>query len=74
LRLALVNASQGRIGNLVDHFLLMCCDYDPATGRYSVVVGRVMQFLGLATVLGLAALVLYLRRGAASRAKPSALP
>lgn len=74
LRLALVNASQGRIGNLVDHFLLMCCDYDPATGRYGVVVGRVMQVLGVATVLALTALVLFLRRGEANRAKPSTLP
>jgi protein SCO1 len=74
LRLALVNASQGHIGNLVDHFLLMCCDYDPATGRYGVVVGRVMQALGLTTVLGLAAIVLCLRRAEANRAKPTALP
>jgi protein SCO1 len=73
LRLALVNASQGRIGNLVDHFLLMCCDYDSATGRYGVVVARVMQVLGLATVLALAAFVVFLRRGEANRAKRSTL-
>jgi protein SCO1 len=73
LRLALVNASQGRIGNLVDHFLLMCCDYDPATGRYGVVVARVMQVLGLVTALALAAFVVLLRRGEAHRAKRSTL-
>jgi protein SCO1 len=74
LRLALVDASQGRIGNLVDHFLLMCCDYDPATGRYGMVVGRVMQVLGVTTVLALSALVLFLRRGEANRAKSAPLP
>jgi protein SCO1/2 len=67
LRLALVSASQGRIGNLVDHFLLMCCDYDPATGRYSMVIRRVMQALGIATVLTLAGLILVLRRSEVKR-------
>jgi len=74
LRLALVNASQGRIGNLVDHFLLMCCDYDPATGRYGVVVTRLMQILGLGTLLALAALVLFLRRREANGARSATLP
>jgi protein SCO1/2 len=62
LRLALVNASHGKIGNVVDHFLLLCCDYDPSTGRYSLVIHRVMQALGVATVLTLVALILLLRR------------
>lgn len=62
LRLALVDASQGRIGNIVDHFLLLCCDYDPSTGRYSLVIHRVMQVLCVATVLTLVALILLLRR------------
>ena len=67
LRLALVDASQGHIGNLVDHLLLMCCDYDPATGRYSVVIGWVMQALGIATVLALAGFIMLLRRAEAHR-------
>ena len=74
LRLALVSASQGRIGNLVDHFLLMCCDYDPATGRYSMVIRRVMQTLGIATLLALAGLVLLLRRGEVQRSRGAAQP
>jgi protein SCO1/2 len=61
LRLALVNASHRRIGTLVDHFLLLCCDYDAATGRYSLTILRVMQVLGTTTVLALVALVLVLR-------------
>jgi protein SCO1/2 len=74
LRLALVNASQGRIGNLVDHFLLMCCDYDPATGRYSMVIRRVMQALGIATALALAGLILLLRRSEVNRIKGATQP
>ncbi|MGA9420820.1 MAG: SCO family protein [Rhodanobacteraceae bacterium] len=62
LRLALVGASQGRIGNLVDHFLLLCCNYDPSTGRYSLVIHRIMQALGATTALVLVGLVVFLRR------------
>lgn len=61
LRLALVHASDGRIGNVVDHFLLLCCDYDPSTGRYSLVIHRVMQLLGLLTVVSLLLLIMWLR-------------
>jgi protein SCO1/2 len=61
LRLALVNASHGRIGTLVDHFLLLCCDYDVATGRYSLTIHHVMQVLGTTTLLALLVLVLLLR-------------
>jgi protein SCO1/2 len=74
LRLALVSASQGRIGNLVDHFLLMCCDYDPATGRYSMVIRQVMQALGIATVLTLAGLILVLRRSEVKRIRDATQP
>jgi protein SCO1/2 len=53
LRLALVGASQGRLGSLVDRLVLLCCGYDPATGRYSLAIGRTMQALGVAFVLAL---------------------
>jgi len=67
LRLALVNASRGRIGNIVDHFLLLCCDYDVSTGRYSMTIQRIMQFLGTATALALAVLVVLLLLGESRR-------
>jgi protein SCO1/2 len=35
LRLAIVEASEGKIGTPVDQFLLLCFHYDPATGKYS---------------------------------------
>ena len=68
LRLALVNASQGHIGSLVDQLVLLCCNYDPSTGRYSLLISRVMQVLGVLTVLSLVALVLLLRRHDGRRA------
>lgn len=35
LRLALVEASEGKIGTAADQFLLLCFHYDPAIGKYS---------------------------------------
>ena len=40
LRLALVEAADGRIGTPVDQLLLYCYHYDPQTGRYSAVDPR----------------------------------
>lgn len=67
LRLALVDASHGRIGTFVDRLLLICCDYDPATGRYSLLITRVLQGLGLLTAATLAALLGVLRRAERTR-------
>lgn len=68
LRLALVDASHGKIGSLVDRLVLLCCDYDPSTGRYSLLIHRVMQGLGVATALTLCGLILILRRSELRRA------
>lgn len=68
LRLALVSASQGRIGSFIDQLVLLCCDYDPATGRYSVLISRVLQALGALTLLALGALLFLLRRHEGQRA------
>jgi protein SCO1 len=67
LRLALVDASRGRLGTVVDRLLLLCCDYDASTGRYSLTISRVLQGLGTATVLALAALIFVLRRAERQR-------
>ncbi len=57
LRLALVEASHNRIGNPVDAVLLYCFHYDPTTGKYGLVIMRVLRLAGLATVLLLAGFV-----------------
>ena len=64
LRLGLVQASQNKIGNLVDQVLLYCYHYDPATGKYGAVVMRILRLAGAATILtlGLFMLVMF-RRG-----------
>jgi protein SCO1/2 len=54
LRLALVEASQNKIGSPVDQLLLYCFHYDPLTGKYSFVVINALRVAGVATVLSLA--------------------
>jgi protein SCO1/2 len=51
LRLALVEASQGRIGSPVDQLLLYCYHYDPAAGRYGAAVMNIVRFAGAAFAL-----------------------
>jgi len=51
LRLALVEASQGKIGTLVDQVLLTCFHYDAITGRYGLAVMRLVQGGGILTVI-----------------------
>jgi len=51
LRMGLVEASQGRIGNAVDQVLLSCYHYDPATGKYGAIVSNMLKLGGGLTVL-----------------------
>jgi len=61
LRLAFVEASEGKVGSPVDSFLLFCYHYDPAAGRFAPVMG-VMRVAGVLTVFGLVGLILLLVR------------
>jgi protein SCO1/2 len=63
LRLALVEASAGRLGSAVDRLLLFCFMYDPATGRYSRLALGAVRAGGILTVVLLAlGVALLLRR------------
>ena len=61
LRLALVEASEGRIGSPVDELILYCYHYDPATGKFAPVMA-VLRVAGVLTVFGVVALILLLVR------------
>ena len=63
LRLGLVEASEGKIGTPVDQVLLFCYHYDPATGKYGLLISRVIQIGGALTVLILGIGMLILFRG-----------
>jgi protein SCO1/2 len=62
LRLGLVEASDNKIGSMVDQLLLYCYHYDPATGRYGPIVMNIIRLGGLVTLVGIGALILILKR------------
>lgn len=51
LRMGLVEASQGKIGNAVDAVLLFCYHYDPETGKYGPMVANILRLAAAATIL-----------------------
>jgi protein SCO1 len=53
LRFGIMEASEEKIGSPIAQVLLMCFHYDPATGKYSLAVMRVLQGAGILTVLGI---------------------
>ncbi len=63
LRLGLVEASEGKIGTPVDQVLLFCYHYDPATGKYGLLISHIIQAGGALTVLILGIAMLILFRG-----------
>jgi protein SCO1 len=63
MRLALDEASEGKISSPVEQVLLFCYHYDPHTGKYGLLISRVIQLSGGLTVLagGICLLVLFRR-------------
>jgi protein SCO1/2 len=53
LRMAIVEASEGKIGSVTDQLLLLCFHYDATTGKYSRNAMMVARAGGIATLLGL---------------------
>jgi protein SCO1/2 len=70
LRLGLVQASQGKIGSIVDEVLLYCYHYNPDTGKYGAIISRILKIAAGATifVLGTFLIVLF-RLGSLSEQK-----
>jgi protein SCO1/2 len=53
MRLALIDASDNRIGSVADRTLLYCYHYDLSTGRYSLAIMSLVRLGGLITLAGL---------------------
>ncbi len=72
VRLGLVEASEGKIGTVTDHALLYCYQYDPMTGKYGIVIIRVLRAAGGLTVLvlGIFMTMMFLRE----RKRPAGIP
>jgi protein SCO1/2 len=62
LRLALVDASDGKLGSPVDALLLYCYHYDPMTGRYGLAIMRAIRVSGAATVLAIGTFIFVMVR------------
>jgi protein SCO1/2 len=62
LRYAIVDASKGKVGSAVDSLLLYCYHYDPAAGKYSLAIMRLIRAGGAATVLALGAFIFVMAR------------
>jgi protein SCO1/2 len=62
LRLAVVEASEGKLGTLGEHILLICSGFDPATGKYTSSVMVAVRIGGFAALAALAGGVLLMLR------------
>ncbi|MBI4125155.1 MAG: SCO family protein [Deltaproteobacteria bacterium] len=62
LRLALVEASEGKVGTIVDRLLLFCYGYDPKANKYVLFASNAMKAGGAATIFALSFLVYRLGR------------
>src|SRR5215472_6661830 len=50
IQLGLIEASQGKIGNLADKVVLYCFHYDPTQGRYGAAIFDILRVSALATL------------------------
>ena len=57
LRLAFVEAAEGKIGGVVDQLMLFCYRYDPHAAKYSAQALNVVRLGGVATILSLAGFI-----------------
>jgi protein SCO1/2 len=69
LRLALVDASAGKIGSITDELLLYCYAYDPESGKYGLIIWRTLRGVAVATVLALGIMIVALSRRSSSRTR-----
>jgi protein SCO1 len=67
LRLGLIEASAKRIGSPIDQLLLFCYHYDPATGKYGLLMTNLIRFAGIATALALGSYIFLMLRGESKR-------
>jgi len=73
VRLALREASQGKVGSVFDAFLMLCFQYSPHEARYTLSVMKTLRLAGGATVALIALLVVALARRHVSRSPLSSV-
>ncbi len=76
LQVELERARAGRVGSPIARLLLLCYDYDQATGKYTLSILRLIRVLGTGTAVSLAGfvLVMFRREGKGRRLTAGADP
>lgn len=69
LRLGLVEASQNKIGSVVDQLMLYCYHYDPEKGRYGAIVMNMVRLGGVVTLICVGLMFLVLRKRNSTRVR-----
>jgi len=57
LKFGIMETAENKVGSPTEKLLLYCYHYDPATGKYGLSVLRIMRLGGIATLIGLGAMV-----------------
>lgn len=53
IRLALIESSENKLGNVFDQVMLYCFNYDPEQGKYGIVIMNSMRVAGLVTLMAM---------------------
>ncbi len=70
IRLALIESSEEKLGNVFDQIMLYCFNYDPEQGRYGVVIMNSIRVAGVITLLAMGSfMVIMFKRDRRRRAK-----
>ena len=69
MRLALIEASNNKLGSPVDRLLLYCFQYNPEEGKYGLLIMNVLRLAGLLTVFLLIGYLLVMLRNERKRRK-----
>jgi protein SCO1/2 len=63
-----MDSAQSKVGNPAEQLLLYCYHYDPSSGKYGLSILRVLRIAGVATVLGIAGMMLVFWRKSKKKA------
>jgi protein SCO1 len=62
LKLGIIEASEGKVGSVVDSLMLFCFHYDAETGAYSFAIKNVVRAGGVITVIAICVMLIRLLR------------
>ncbi len=62
VRLGIIEASAGKVGNVIDQLLLLCYQYNPVTGSYTPAIMTILRIAGALTVIGIIVMIVMLSR------------